>query len=103
LPEPLQIAACFLVTKEEQDMTFYSRPPGFSEPRDPREIHEQVAEAGDFLSLIALAVIVAIAFGLFFLYAGESTQPTIAAPPAAQTDGPAQKSAAQPPTQNSTP
>jgi hypothetical protein len=79
-------------------MTFYSRPPGFSEPRDPREIREQVAEAGNFLTLIALAVIIAIAFGLYFFYAGAvATQPTIAAPPTAQ------KSAAQPPTQAPTP
>ena len=87
-------------------MTFYSRPSGFSEPRDPREIHDQVAEAGNFLTLIALAVIVAIAFGLFFLYSGEATQPTIAAPPAAQRNAPpaaVQGSAAQPSTQTPTP
>jgi tellurite resistance protein TehA-like permease len=85
-------------------MTFYSRPPGFSEPRDPREIHEQVAEAGSFLTLIALAVIVAITFGLYFLYAGAAPkQPIIAAPPAAQLSAPVQNSAAQPSTQTPTP
>lgn len=85
-------------------MTFYSRPPGFSEPRDPREIHEQVAEAGSFLTLIALAVLVAIAFGLYFLYAGAApTRPTIAAPPAAHLSAPAQESAAQPSTQTPAP
>jgi hypothetical protein len=85
-------------------MTFHSRPPGFIEPRDPGEIHEQVAEAGSFLRLIALAVVVAIAFGLYFLYAGEApNQPTIAAPPAAQLSTPAHESAPQPSTQNPTP
>jgi len=88
-------------------MTFYSKPPGYFEPRDPGEIHDQVAEAGNFVTLIALAVIVAIAFGLYFFYAGAApTQPTIAAPPAPQLSAPpppAQKSAAQPSTQTPTP
>ena len=84
-------------------MTFYSRPPGFFEPRDPGEIREQLSEAGSFLTLIGLAVIVAIAFGLYFLYAGPAPkQPAIAAPPATLS-APAQKSAAQPSTQTPTP
>ena len=83
------MAPCFLPSKEEQDMTFYSRPPGYFEPRDPREISEQVAEAGNFLTLIVLAVIVAGAFGLYFLYAGAApAQPTIAAPPVPQLSAP---------------
>jgi hypothetical protein len=85
-------------------MTFYSRPPGFFEPRDPGEIREQMSEAGSFLTLVALAVIVAIAFGLYFLFAGVAPkQPVIAAPAAPQLSAPAQDSATRPSTQTPTP
>ena len=81
-----------------------SQAPGLFEPRDPGEINEQVREARGFLSLIAVAVVVAIAFALYFLYAGAApTQPTVAVPRIDASPAPAKESATRPSTQTPTP
>ncbi len=91
-------------------MAFYNRPHdlGLIEPRDPSAMDERRAygsDGGNFLSLVILALIIAVAFGLYFLYVGSDlTQPTVAAPPATQlSPAPAPEPATQPPTQAPTP
>jgi hypothetical protein len=90
-------------------MAFYNRPhdPGLIEPRDPSAIDERSTwdGSGNFLSLVALVLIVAVAFGLYLLYAGSApTQPTVAAPPVTENaPAPAPAPTTQPPTQTPTP
>jgi hypothetical protein len=92
-------------------MAFY-RPQdtGLIEPRDPSAIDERSQYGSDrsnALSLVILLLIVAVAFGLYFLYADSSaTLPNAAPPPAAQVSpspAPAPSPATQPPTQTPTP
>jgi hypothetical protein len=88
-------------------MAFYNRPEdvGLVEPRDPGAIDKRSASGSDgenFLSLVILALIVAIAFGLYFLYLDSSPTPSVLAPPDAQLT-PAPAPAMQPPAQTRTP
>ena len=71
-------------------------------PRDPSAIDERSSGSG-FLATVIVLLIVAFAFGLYFMYAGAgSTSRTVTAPSTTQLS-PRSAPAAQPSTQAPTP
>jgi hypothetical protein len=89
----------------------YYRPQdlGRIEPRDPSAMDQRSTYGSDsnIFSLAILLLIIAVAFGLYFLYADSaSTQRTVIPPSTTQlspSPAPAPSPATQPPTQTSTP
>jgi hypothetical protein len=90
-------------------MAFY-RPQDLDliEPRDPSAIDQRstYSSDGNIFSLAILLLIIAVAFGLYLLYAGSSPTLPVAAPPVKQmspSPAPAPSPATQPPTRTPTP
>ena len=90
-------------------MAFYnkaddlSRDPSFS--RDPTAIEESARGGSGILSTVIVLLIIAAAFGLYFLYGGSgSTTRTVNEPSTTQlAPAPTPAPATQPPTQTPTP
>jgi hypothetical protein len=86
-------------------MAFYNKTDDL--PRDPSAIEASANGGVGFLATVIVLLIVAAAFGLYFLYAdGGSTQRTITEPSTTQLSpapAPTPAPATQPPTQTPTP
>jgi hypothetical protein len=77
-------------------------------PRDPSAIDQRstYSSDGNIFSLAILLLIIAVAFGLYLLYAGSSPTLPVAAPPVKQmspSPAPAPSPPTQPPTRTPTP
>ena len=81
-------------------MAFYNKTDNL--PRDPSAIDQDYTRGDSIVSAMIILLIIAAAFGLYFMYVGSGpTQPTIA-PPVTE-NAPAPAPATQPPTQTPTP
>jgi hypothetical protein len=81
-------------------MAFYNKTDNL--PRDPSAIEESAHGGSGIVSTVIILLIIAAAFGLYFMYVGSGpTQATIA-PPVTE-NAPAPAPAVQPPTQTPRP
>jgi hypothetical protein len=74
-------------------------------PRDPSAIDQRSTwDGAGTVSVVVMLLVIAAAFGLYFMYVGSGpTQPTIAPPVTENAPAPAPVPATQPPTQTPTP
>jgi hypothetical protein len=82
-------------------MAFYNKTDDL--PRDPSAIDQGYTRGDGMVSAVIILLIIAAAFGLYFMYARSGPiQPSIT-PPVTENATPTPDSATQPPTQTPTP
>ena len=83
-------------------MAFYNKTDDL--PRDPSAIDQGYTRGDGMVSAVIILLIIAAAFGLYFMYAGSgSMQPSITPPVTENAPAPTPEPGAQPPTQTPTP